>query len=103
MSKIVDIYNLVFKEIAPTNRATKTNIIDNRKAYKKKNENIVKAVKQIVDTKTKSVSYFIGFDEIKQMHYITFDFVPKKWMKKTKISFHLIPYVYNKIKDIEES
>ena len=37
------------------------------------------------------------------MHYITFDFVPKKWMRKTTISFHLIPYVYNKIKDIEES
>lgn len=103
MSKLVDIYNLVFKEIAPFNRATKTNILDTKKAYRKKNENIIKAVKLILETKTKSVKYSIGYDEAKKMNYITFDFVPKEWMKKTTISFHLIQSVNDKIKNIEKS
>ena len=103
MSKLVEIYNLVFKEIAPVNRATKNNVINARKAYKKKNENIVKVVKLIIDTKTNSVKYCIGFDEVKQMNYITFVFVPKEWMKRTIISFHLIPFVYDKIRNIEKS
>ena len=95
---------LIFNSVRKANKTSKliTTRTEKQRYYHKKNVNIIKAVDIILGSRIKNVSYSIGFDEKKQMPYITFLFAkPQGMYRRTTATFHLIPWVDKEIKRLE--
>lgn len=99
------LYKILVENARVVNRVSKSAQKDSivKKMYQIKAESIIGAVEIIEKTKTKSVTYELGFDEEKQMNTISFKFKHQPYMITDTVCFHITKYIYNKVMKIKEN